>query len=147
VTASLRSVDEAVAWQVSDFRAVRTAQQRDHQWTRNLDVKVALEARRYGRPGRIVLEVGDPLGFAATRVLLEVAADGSARVEPFAGDVPDDAAAVALSVNELSALYLGGVSAVTLTRSGRITELREDSSVVVDNTFRSPVAPWLSIWF
>jgi predicted acetyltransferase len=147
VTASLRSVDEAVAWQVSDFRAVRTAQQRDHLWTRILDVKVALEARRYGRPGRIVLEVGDPLGFAATRVLLEVAADGSARVEPFAGDVPDDAAAVALSVNELSALYLGGVSAVTLTRSGRITELREDSSVVVDNTFRSPVAPWLSIWF
>ena len=147
VTASLRPVDEAVLWQVSDFRAVRVAQQRDHLWTRILDVSSALEARHYSRPGRTVLEVSDPLGFAATRVLLDVAVDGSATVAPFDGDIPDDAAAAALSVNALSALYLGGVSAVSLTRAGRITELREDSAVAVDRTFRSPVEPWLSIWF
>jgi predicted acetyltransferase len=146
VTAGMRSVDEAFVWQVSDFRAV-SATQRDHLWTRILDVKTALEGRRYFRAGRTVLEVSDPLGFAATRVLLDVAEDGSASVSPFEGDVPDDAAAVALTVNELSALYLGGVSAVTLTRAGRIRELREDSSTTLDTTFRSPVAPWLSIWF
>jgi predicted acetyltransferase len=146
VTAGMRSVDEAFVWQVSDFRAV-SATQRDHLWTRILDVKTALEGRRYFRAGRTVLEVSDPLGFAATRVLLDVAEDGSASVSPFEGDVPDDAAAVALTVNELSALYLGGVSAVTLTRAGRIRELREDSSTTLDTTFHSPVAPWLSIWF
>jgi predicted acetyltransferase len=147
VTASLRPVDEAVLWQVSDFRAVRVAQRRDHLWTRILNVGAALGARRYSRAGRTVLEVSDPLGFAATRVLLEVAADGSATVGPCDGDIPEGAAAVALSVNELSALYLGGVSAVSLTRAGRITELREGSAVAVDSAFRSPVEPWLSIWF
>jgi hypothetical protein len=50
-------------------------------------------------------------------------------------------------VNELSALYLGGVSARTLLRAGRITELRPGSADAVDRSFRSPVAPWLSIWF
>ncbi|WP_394770721.1 GNAT family N-acetyltransferase [Lacisediminihabitans sp.] len=147
LTATLRPVDEAVLWQVSDFRAVRVAQRRDHLWTRILDVTAALEARHYSRSGRTVLEVSDPLGFAATRVLLDVAADGSATAAPFDGDVPDDAAAVALSVNALSALYLGGVSAVSLTIAGRITELREDSALAVDRTFRSSVEPWLSIWF
>jgi predicted acetyltransferase len=147
VTAKLRSVDEAFAWQVSDFRAVTKTAQRDHLWTRILDVKAALEARRYSAYGSIVLEVSDALGFAEGRFLLEVADDGTAVVEPLLGDTPEDSAAIALDVGALSAIYLGGVSAVTLTRAGRITELREGSSSAVDASFRTAVTPWLSIWF
>jgi len=147
VTASLRSVDEGFAWQVADFRAARKMRQRDHLWTRILDVKAALEARSYSAHGTIALQISDPLGFAAGDFLLEIADDGSATVEPLIGDIPDDAANVALSVNELSALYLGGVSAVTLTRAGRITELREGSASALDSSFRSAVTPWLSVWF
>ena len=147
ITAPLRSVDEAFTWQLSDFRAARKTWERDHLWTRILDVKAALETRRYGAPGHIVIEVDDPLGFADGRFLLTIEPDGLASVVPLPGTAPDDAAVVALTVNELSALYLGGVSAVSLVRAGRITELREGSAVAIDRAFRSTVTPWLSIWF
>jgi hypothetical protein len=39
------------------------------------------------------------------------------------------------------------VSAVTLARAGRITELTPGSAAALDASFRSTVAPWLSIWF
>jgi predicted acetyltransferase len=147
VTASLRSVDEAVAWQISDFRAARKTQERDHLWTRILDLRAALEARRYGAAGRIVLEVSDPLGFAAGRVLLSTDSGGSASVIPFDEAIPDGAAALSLSINELSAIYLGGVSAVTLAGAGRITELTPGGAAAADVAFRSAVVPRLSIWF
>jgi predicted acetyltransferase len=147
VTARMRSIDEPFAWQVSDFRAVRRTAQRDHLWTRIIDVEKTLAARLYSAHGTVVLEVADALGYAEGTFLLEIADDGRATVGPLHAEVPDDAAHIALDVSALSALYLGGVSAVTLTRSGRITELREGSASAVDGSFRSTVAPWLSIWF
>ncbi len=147
VTAALRPVDEALGWQLSNVRAMRAVSTRDHLWTRILDVPAALSARSYGTTGRIVLEVGDQLGFADGRFLLDIATDGSAAVVPFEGAIPEDAAAISLGVNELSALYLGGVSALSLARAGRLIEVRDGSAVAVDAAFRSIVAPWLSIWF
>jgi len=147
VTAKLRSIEEPFAWQIADFRAARKTMQRDHLWARILDVKAALEARVFSAHGTIVLEVSDPLGYADGSYLLEIADDGSAVVEPLTGEVPDTAAHIALSVNDLGALYLGGVSAVTLTAAKRITEVRAGSASAVDASFRSPVTPWLSIWF
>jgi predicted acetyltransferase len=147
VTAPLRSVDEPVVWQLADFRAARKSNERDHLWLRILDVTAALEARRYSAPGRIVLEVADPLGFADAPVLVSIDASGTATVTPLTGAAPDDAAALSLTVNELAALYLGGTSARSLVRSGRITELRPGSADAVDSSFRSPVTPWLSVWF
>ncbi|GAB3041300.1 GNAT family N-acetyltransferase [Parafrigoribacterium mesophilum] len=156
VRAPLRSVDEPFVWQVVDARAARKTSQRDHLWTRILDVKGALEARRYGAPGRILFDVQDSFGFAAGGWLLDIAADGSASVTRLADEATDAAAtdaagqlsaSVSLRVNELSALYLGGVSAVTLTRAGRITELIPGSAAALDACFRATVVPWLSIWF
>jgi predicted acetyltransferase len=155
IRAPLRSIAEPIAWQISDFRSARKTRERDHLWTRILDVKTALESRRYVAPGAFVLNVSDPLGFAEGRVLLDIANDGTARVTPLAaestrrsaGEVPDAAAEVSLSVNELSSLYLGGVSAVTLAHAGRITAHTPGAVVMLDASFRSPVAPWLSIWF
>jgi len=147
VTAKLRSVEEPFAWQIADFRAARKTLQRDHLWTRILDVKAALEARIFSAHGTIVLEVTDPLGYAEGSFLLEIADDGTAVVNPLAGEVPGTAAHIALSVNDLGALYLGGVSAVTLTAAGRVTEVRAGSASAVDASFRSPVTPWLSLWF
>ena len=148
VRASLRSPDEAVHWQVSDIRGV-TRRASDHLWTRILDVPLALEARRYPAPGRLVLQVTDPLGFAEGRFVLETAADGSARVTQPDGRA--DAAAglpgLALSAGELAALYLGGTSAMTLLKAGRLAELAPGSAAAADSLFRSSIHPWLSIWF
>ncbi|MGO4103395.1 GNAT family N-acetyltransferase [Leifsonia sp. YAF41] len=147
VSAPLRTVDEPLVWQVSDPRAVRAVRRRDHLWARILDVTAALEARRYAAPGRIALDISDPLGFAHGRVLVSIDDSGTATVSPLDGSAPADAASLALSVNELGALYLGGVSARTLVRAGRITELRAGSADAVDAAFHSPVTPWLSSWF
>jgi predicted acetyltransferase len=150
VHASLRSVDEPFVWCITDARAARKASERDHLWARILDPEAALSARRYAAPGRIMLEVEDALGFAAGQFLLDIAVDGSASVTRLdaTGAAPCDiTAAVALRVNELSALYLGGVSAVTLARAGRITELTQAAAAALDASFRGTVVPWLSISF
>jgi predicted acetyltransferase len=147
ISAPLRTIDEPLLWQLSDQRAVRRTGVREHLWTRILDVPVALSARRYSAPGIFVLDVSDDLGFADGLFLVTVVADGSASVELLEGEAPDDAAAIALTVDDLGALYLGGVSPITLVRAGRVTELRPGSAASLEASFRSPVTPWLSIWF
>jgi predicted acetyltransferase len=146
LSASLRSVDEPFAWQISDFRAAVKSEEHDHLWARILDVPAALEARHYSAPGRIVLEISDPQGFAAGIWLLEVETDGEAAVTRLgAADAAD--AAVSLGAGELASIYLGGVSAAVLARAGRITELTEGAAELLEAMFRSSVTPWQSIWF
>jgi len=147
VAAPLRSVDEPLPWQVADHRAVRRTRVSDHLWLRILDVPAALTARAYSGPGRLVLHVSDPLGLADGRFLMEIDAHGAATVRGIDDDETPDAPALSLSVNELAALYLGGTSAHTLVRAGRLTESAGKAADAVDASFRSTVTPWLSTWF
>lgn len=150
VSAPLRSADEPLLWQVANPRAVRVTEHRDHLWLRILDLKDALEARRYSASGTIVLTVSDPLDFAAGRVLLTVDVTGAAtvtRLEPDAPDQADTVAELSLGVSELSSLYLGGASATTFLRAGRVAEQRPGSAAAFDALFRSSTTPWLSTWF
>lgn len=135
-----RPVDEPLVWQVADMRAVKQAPY-DHLWTRILDVPAALTARDYAAPLETVIEVADDLGFAAGRYAVSVV-EGAASVERT--DAPAD---VSLRINELSALYLGGVSAAALAAAGRITEVRPGAIAAIDLAFREARAPWLSFWF
>ena len=80
-----------------------------------LDVPAALAARPWGRDGEVVLEVADPLGHAAGRFRV-VTRDGVAEVT-----ATDAEAEVRLDADTLGALYLGGVSAETLRRAGRLS--------------------------
>jgi predicted acetyltransferase len=137
VSAHLRPVDEPLRWMIDDFRAVRV-NEFDHLWVRVLDVPAALTARTYSAPGRLVLGVDDPDGFAAGTWAIEVDARGGATVQP--SDEPADAT---VTVTALGSLYLGGVSAGTLAAAGTLT----GDVARVDATFRSTVAPYLSIWF
>ena len=137
VRAHLRPVDEPVRWMVSDFRAVKVAEL-DHLWIRILDVPAALEARTYASPGRLVLRVADPFGAADGTWAIEVDATGTAAVT--ATDEPAD---VSLTVQELGTSYLGGVSPLMLAAAGRLS----GDAAQLEALFRSPVAPFLSIWF
>ncbi|MGA2037450.1 MAG: GNAT family N-acetyltransferase, partial [Acidimicrobiales bacterium] len=67
VQAADRPVEEALAWLLSDGRAVRQSARFDFVWVRVLDVCAALSARRYLVEGRVVMEVKDELGFATGR--------------------------------------------------------------------------------
>lgn len=137
VTAHLRPVDEPLRWMISDFRAV-TVSEFDHLWVRVLDVVATLESRTYASPGRLVIQVDDTLGFAAGTWALDVDAAGTPKVTPV-----DEPADVRLDVAALGSVLLGGVRASTLAAAGSVT----GDTARLDGMFRSPVEPYLSIWF
>ena len=148
VKAQLRSLDEPVRWQISDYRAASVDNVHDHLWVRILDVKTALEARHYNAPGTFVLELDDPLGFADGCWLLSIDNAGVGTVlhlEDGAGF--GDNHHLAMNVRNLGAIYLGATSISTLVRAGRIGQKTPGAAVAADAAFRSTVTPWLSSWF
>jgi predicted acetyltransferase len=148
VEAELRPTDEPFQWQIADARAARKDHEGDHLWTRILDVKRALESRTYSAAGEFVLHITDPQGYAAGSWLLEVSTAGRGTVRALADAAPyDDNHSLALSINDLSAVWLGGTSVTTLVRAGRIREISPGSAVAADAAFRSATTPWLNIWF
>ncbi len=144
VHASELSPDEPLLWMIADQRAA-TVTVRDHQYVRILDVRAALQARRYGAAGAIALDVHDPLGLAGGRFLLEADQDGRGRVTPLEdADARPDAVTVALGIEELSAAYLGGVSLATLAAAGRVTTT---DAATAARVLGWHIAPRLSIWY
>jgi hypothetical protein len=54
---------------------------------------------------------------------------------------------LALDAAALAAMYLGGTAATTLLRAGRVAERTPGAAAAADRLLRSPVTPWLSVWF
>lgn len=132
-----RPVDEAWQHMVSDIRrcAVRM---RDALHVRLVDVGAALEARTYQAPVDVVFEVEDafcPWNEGRWRLTGDTKGATCARTR--------DAADLALSVRELGAAYLGGVSLASLASAGRVRELRQGALAEASVGFSSAVAPWL----
>jgi len=127
-------VDDPLSLMITDSRRVRRTVS-DALWIRLMDVPTALEARNYEHDGVITIEVGDELEDASTVYRLEVS-DGSAGCEVIDGS-PD----VALSLDVLGHLYLGGGDAVSMAAAGRIGG---DPGAVAElhRIFRTASAPW-----
>lgn len=100
-----------------DARVVTLTNERDHLWLRILDVAAALEARTYGADGELTFRVGDSLGYAEGTYRLEVS---GGRGTVTAVESGSESADIMLDVADLSAIYLGGVSASMLVDAGRI---------------------------
>ncbi|MEU6380283.1 GNAT family N-acetyltransferase [Streptomyces sp. NPDC046909] len=132
-----RPVDEVWQYLVSDFRRC-APRVRDSLFVRLVDVGAALEARTYQAPVDVVFEVADEFcPWNAGRWRLSGDAKGASC------ERTDDAADLALSVRELGAAYLGGVSLVSLAAAGRVRELRRGALGEASLAFGSAVAPWL----
>ncbi|KMS71587.1 hypothetical protein ACM01_26330 [Streptomyces viridochromogenes] len=132
-----RPLDEAWQHQVSDIRrcALRV---RDSLHVRLVDVGAALEARTYQAPVDVVFEVEDAFcPWNAGRWRLSGDAKGAS-----CGRTTDPAD-LALSVRELGAAYLGGVSLEALGAAGRVRELRQGALADAAVGFASAVVPWL----
>ncbi|NUP22746.1 MAG: GNAT family N-acetyltransferase [Streptomyces sp.] len=132
-----RPMDEAWQYQVSDIRrcAVRV---RDGLHVRLVDVGAALEARTYQAPVDVVLEVEDAFcPWNTGRWRLSGDAKGASC------ERTTEAADLALSVRELGAAYLGGVSLEALAGAGRVREVRQGALAEASVGFGSAVAPWL----
>ena len=142
VEAPDRSVDEQLAWLVADGRVVRQTGRFDFVWLRMLDVGAALSTRRYLAPGRVVIEVVDPLGLAGGRYLLDGGPD-HAGCRPAGGESAD----LTVGVDGLGSVFAGGVSLQTLASAGRVDEHRPGAVATADAMFRSHVTPWCGTWF
>ncbi|MFE9562110.1 GNAT family N-acetyltransferase [Streptomyces sp. NPDC006487] len=138
VRAVKRPADDAVLHLVSDVRRTQ-ARLRDSLHVRLVDLPAALAARAYGAPLDVVLEVEDAFcPWNAGRWRLAVGADGAAVCTR-----TEDPADLELSVRELGAAYLGGVSLNSLGLAGLVREVRAGTLAALSRAFAGDVAPWL----
>ncbi|MEV6290173.1 GNAT family N-acetyltransferase [Streptomyces sp. NPDC051896] len=138
-TLSVRSrpLDDAWRYLVSDPRRCRP-RLKDDAYVRLVDVGAALSARTYQAPVDVVLEVEDafcPWNAGRWRLTGDPKGASCERTA--------DAADLSLSVRELGASYLGGVTLLSLAAAGRVRELRPGALTEASVAFGSPVAPWL----
>ncbi|GGZ18272.1 UPF0256 protein [Streptomyces poonensis] len=137
IVAPGRPVDEPWLHMVSDIRRC-SVRLRDALHVRLVDVGAALEARTYQTPVDVVFEVEDAFcPWNAGRWRLTGDSKGASCKRT------DEAADLALSVRELGAAYLGGVSLASLAGAGRVRELRQGALTEASVAFASAVAPWL----
>ncbi len=138
IKADLRSVDDPIHTLLRGIRRARTSVS-DGLWFRILDVKKTLEGRHFGVEGHLGLDVRDQLGFANGRYRLEV--DGSGATVG-----TTDATEIEIDIEDLSALTLGGRSAVQLAMAGRIHG-SDEAIEKLDRMFRGSRSPWSPVVF
>jgi predicted acetyltransferase len=112
------AVADPLPWAMVDRRGFKVTGEDDGLWLRVLDPVAALEARSYEADGEVRIAVSDSLGLADGVYALAVR-DGKATVT---ADKANGASSdVSMDVSALGSLYLGGVRAHTLARSGQVT--------------------------
>ena len=118
----------------------------DGLWLRLLDLPRALEARTYGGPGSVVLEVRDEgIESNAGRGRIDVAAaDGGAQVTR-AGDA--ETVDLELETGDLAAVYLGAWRVAALAAAGRVVERRRGATRDADRLFATYVSPFTNTMF
>jgi predicted acetyltransferase len=142
VKATRRHPSEPLPWMLVNGRSASLVESGDGLWVRLLDVRRALEARTYERPGRLVLEVieGDSVDGRA-RFALDAGPDG-ATCRPT--DRPAD---LTLNVASLGAAYLGGSPLRDAVRAFGVDEHRAGALAEADALFRTREQPWCSTFF
>lgn len=148
-------VDEPLRWLLADRRRFKVEAMADFLWLRLLDIPRALAARTYEAPGELVLEVTDSFPTPSrTCYLLRAGSGGpldttadtgglsAAECLP-TGKTPD----LALDMDMLGAVYLGGVSFATLAEAGKVRELTPGALRHADQMFLSSPAPFSATEF
>ena len=141
VKAGMRMPDEPVRWMLADPRRLEMKLV-DQLWLRVLDVPVALSARTYGRPARIVLDVADPFLGRGGRFELDADENGNATCKP-----TRRAADLEMTMADLGAVYLGGASFAALGAAGRVVERRANAIARADQLFTHHPLPWCGTFF
>lgn len=136
-----RPADEPLRMALADPRALNM-RLTDGIWIRLVDVPAALIARRYSRPGRLVIRVRDEFcpSNQGTHEL-EVGDDGTADCRASDG-APD----LELDVSDLGACYLGGTRFGALSATGLVSG-NADGVERADAMFRSEKTPWCPTHF
>ena len=143
VKAERRSASECLPWLLTNARAVDVSEVGDSLWIKLLDLPRVLGLRRYGRSGRLVIEVVDGAGPDATRtrVLLDASADGATCRRT--GDSPD----LTVEAAAIGAACLGGSRLRDAARARGWDEHRAGAMVEADALFAAIDPPWCSTFF
>lgn len=172
VRASTRPVDDPLRWVLPDPRRYAVTSVADNLWLRIIDIVAALQGRRYGADGNVYLNVNDgfrPQTSGCYRLVVEGGVGVCERIGPridldpdrrvavggtgqhAAGGTPLESvidAVVDIDIADLASLYLGGVSASALARSGRIIPAADAGVInVLDHLFFAGHAPWMTTTF
>ncbi len=131
-----RPVDDPLPWMLADPRRL-TRTVRDDLWLRLVDVRRALEGRRYAVEGRLTLALRDSFcPWNRGTFDLVGGPDGAVCAPSMA--TPD----LTLSAADLAAVYLGGVKFSTLRRAGRVEEGKPTGVRRADEMFATELHPW-----
>jgi predicted acetyltransferase len=142
VVADNRPVDDPIRWRLQEPRRVQTTVISDFLWLRVLDVPRVLEARAYSEPGQLVLEVHDPFRpSTGGRFFLDADVKSSSCSRTDAE--PD----LSMAIDDLGAVYLGGVAPSTLAAAGRIEARSAEVLGRADDLFRTTPAPFCMTGF
>jgi predicted acetyltransferase len=141
LTIHLRPVDDPAPLALVDGRTAQLRHRSDHLWVRIVDVPAALGARRYAGPGSLVVEVIDPMGFAAGRFRLDGGPDGAECATTT--DEPD----LVVPARALAAAYLGGQPWGRLAAAGWVDEHRPGGVARAAGLFATVRAPWCAYTF
>lgn len=137
-----RPVDDPIRWMLADPRRLRVSEYEDYLWVRLVDIAAALAGRRYTVDGRLNFDITDCFcPDNSGTYSLEGGPDGATCRRT------DDLADLTLSVNDLGATFLGGVSFTTLAHAGRVTERVAGAIQVANAMFACYPAAWCSTGF
>ena len=137
----MRRPDEALRWMLADPRRLEMKLE-DQLWLRVVDVPGALAARTYGGAGKLVVDVADPFLGRGGRFEIDSAESGQATCKP-----SRRSADLEMTIADLGAAYLGGVSFAALGEAGRVIEPRAGALARADHLFAHHPLPWCGTFF
>lgn len=140
VTAAV-PVDDPLPAKLTDHRSVSVTGVSDRLWLRILDVRRALEMRRYERDGEVILEVVDEFRGHGGVFAMQIV-DGVAAVAPTTA-----AATVRMDISVLGSLYLGNGSPRTFAHAGRLWTDTPETLIALEQIFDADYAPYAGTFF
>lgn len=130
------NADHPLPLMLADPRRLRLSMA-DGTWVRLIDVKAALEARRYSSEGSLTFELVDATCPWNAGVWTLTAGSNGGELRRSTAE-PE----LRLSAAELASMYLGTVRCTNLLRAGRLDELVLGAASRADAIFRSDVPAW-----
>ena len=140
ITAHLRPPDCPLPELVTDRLKLR-AQPSSPLYARILDVAAAFEGRTYATTGQVCLEVTDATRDQSGTWLLDASPDGASMTRT------DRDADLALPIDALASVWLGGIKAVQLQAARRVVERRPGAAADLDRLVATDLAPWTPFEF
>lgn len=129
-------IDDPLPAMVREPRRVRKTALHDNLWIRILDVEAALSGRSYEEDGDVTFSIMDPFRPSTEGTYRLSVVDGVGTCAR-----TDAEAELAMEVDVLGALFLGGANALSYHAAGRIRGSGEQMAAL-HRMMRTVVAPW-----